>query len=181
MTRQHMLDKHCVRCPQKDKPSPYLKSKLHYVFGQQHWITADSWKSAAILDIGCGCGRNIDFLKGKGCHNILGFDMVGDYGCAVDLDERAMPLFENTADIVLANYIFMFLKRATRYRILKSINLAAKAECTMVVELYPALDSHTPSKESMLKLQAELESWLTKRGWVLLHKVQAKFIAKKVG
>jgi len=176
MTRQHMNDKWCVRCNRKD-PTPYLKKNVHLFVEDRCNETCrfGDWQGLHVLDIGCGNGRNMDAMKRIGFRHIVGFDMAGDVGHAFTLGQKPLPIFENTVDIVLANYVFMFLSSDERKQLISDIQKAACPDCTIMVELYPAKDSEAPTESTMVKLQKEVFDQL---GWSKIRYSKGRFIAR---
>jgi SAM-dependent methyltransferase len=173
MSKQHLNDKHCIRCGRTD-PTPYLR---------RHWKkllpyngAGEPIKSAAIVDIGCGNGRNSKFLKTEGYKNGVAFDMVNDYGFKITLGRDNFPLFAGGVDVVLANYVFMFLSVKERAHLIKEIKRIAKTGCRIIVELYPAKDSFAVNDAECELLKLELIKQL---GWNLERESTHRFIARK--
>jgi len=166
MTRKYLNDRWCVRCNRLG-PTPYLKT---------HWkklVPED--KDSCIVDIGCGNGRNATFLKGQGYKNVKAFDMANDYGVKLVLGAEPFPIPDKSADVILANYVFMFLDKKERSQAIREIKRVAKPGCTIMVELYPAKDSHAKSEAATAKLQKQL---LKALGWDALRFSKNRFIAK---
>ena len=165
-----MNDRWCVRCGKEDG-TPYLKN---------HWEKLFKFtppQLANVVDIGCGNGRNSEFVKSKGVKNIVSLDMAGDYGCKCVFDNSPLPLFSNTVDTVLANYSLMFLSRKERKRVVKDIKKSATKHCAIMVELYPAKDSHCKNEDEMVKVQKEIFDNL---GWEKVLYSKGRFIARKI-
>ena len=110
----------------------------------------------AVLDIGCGNGRNTRYMRSLGCTNIVAFDMAGDVGHPFTLGKRPLPLFKASVDVILANYVLMFLSKDERTQVIRDIQRVARLDCRIVVELYPAKDSFTPTRDAVSKLLHEL-------------------------
>jgi chemotaxis methyl-accepting protein methylase len=69
---------------------------------------------------------------------VTSVDMVEDFGEKVVLGVDPLP--EEKYDIILANYILMFLNKKERKKVLRGINANSKPGTLLMVELYPAKD-----------------------------------------
>lgn len=173
MSRKYLNNKWCVRCSRKE-PTPYLKQHYKKLCRR----CAISNVSPAIVDIGCGNGRNSEFMRKTVYDNVLSLDMVADYsrGFSCNMGQKRLPLLNNTVNIVLANYIFMFLNEREWHNVIREIKRAADPNrCAIMVELYPAKDSYTPDIKSVLKLQVELFAYLN---WDKVLYSKGRFIAE---
>ena len=126
-------------------PTPYLKKSLKFIEGK---------KRGAVVDIGCGNGRNTLFLRQEGFKNITPLDMKPDFGISITLGKDTFPV--ETADIILANYVLMFLSPEERKQIYKEIRRISNQGCILIYELYPAKDSYCLTKEDMIALGEEI-------------------------
>jgi SAM-dependent methyltransferase len=162
MSRKYLNDKYCVRCGRKT-PTPYLKQNYKH-FGKGKGF---------VVDLGCGNGRNSRFMKKRG-HRVVSLDMVDDYGKEATLGKQPLPVTRR-ADIILCNYLMMFLSKKERRQLIKDIKRISAPDCTIMVELYPAKDSFAKTKEDMLVLQKEIFDAL---GWEKIRYSQGRFIAK---
>jgi len=173
MTRQYMNDRWCVRCG-RESPTPYVRD--NYKKLQDDWLQHTKFSNAAVLDLGCGNGRNINFLHTQGMKNLVAFDHVDDFGHPFTLGQKPLPMFNRSVDLILANYVFMFLNKKERKQVYKDIRRIANNRCVIMIELYPALDSEVPTEETMLKLQKEIFDAL---GWEKLRYSKGRFIAQR--
>jgi hypothetical protein len=163
MSRKYLNGKWCVRCGKKT-PTPYL---------EKNWELLGHEKGT-IVDIGCGNGRNTVFMQNKG-FACTPLDMADDFGNTISLGKEKFPLDGKSIDIFLANYVLMFLSKKERNQVASEIKRTAKDGSTIMVELYPALDSNAPSEEKMVKLQKE---FFDKLGCTKIRYSKGKFIAR---
>lgn len=160
-----MNDRWCVRCG-RTVPCPYLKNNI------KHLPKAEG--NPLIVDIGCGNGRNSEYLKSIGYDNVHSFDMVGDYGTKITLGKEIIPVMVGSTSVILSNYVLMFLSDRERDHVIQEIKRIAKRGCVVMVELYPAKDSKFDTKEKIIKLQKEVFDSL---GWKKIKYSQERFIA----
>lgn len=128
MSRKYLNNKWCARCNRKE-PTPYLKKNTKLLP-----------KSGRVLDIGCGNGRNSEYMKSLG-YTVDSIDMVDDYGFKLVLGKDKLPR-RYKYDIILANYVLMFLDFDEHQQVLDEILRAAKVKSAIVIEMYPAKDAY---------------------------------------
>lgn len=165
MSRKYLNDKYCVRCG-RHTPTPYLKKNYKLLAGNDKKIC---------VDIGCGNGRNSDFMKKKG-YKVVSFDMVNDYGKKATLGKDKLLVKDHSVNVILCNYLLMFLNKKERSQLLKEIKRIAARHCKIMVELYPAKDSEAKTKQEMLDMQEEIFDNLK---WTKIRYSQGRFIAEK--
>ena len=165
MSRKYVNNRWCVRCGRSD-PTPYLRKNVD--------LLLDGRKVCTVVDVGCGNCRNSRFMAKKDCL-VCSLDMVDDDNPMI-LGKDRFPLQDNSIDIVLANYIFMFLDKAEREQVLSEIKRVAGPECVIMVEMYAAKDSHATTKEDCLAMQKDIFDSL---GWEKVRYSQERFIARK--
>jgi len=127
MTRKYLNERWCVRCGKKT-PTPYLL-KVSKLFP----------KKGRVLDMGCGNGRNTRFMEGLG-YRVTPVDMVGDFGKCFVLGHDPIP--KGPYNIILANYVLMFLNERERVQVTRQIQKVAARTCIIVIEMYHAKDAH---------------------------------------
>jgi len=172
MSRKYLNDRWCVRCG-KTCPNPYLIKNLK----QSGIESCDKCKSI-VLDIGCGNGRNSKYMQSLGFENIISLDMAGDFGIKCILGVDKMPIADDSINIILCNYLLMFLSDRERINVIKEIKRISSSGCIILVELYPAKDSYAKTKEEMMEM---LDDIFHSLGWDKIKYARAgcKFIAKK--
>ena len=78
MSRKYLNDKWCVGCGSTE-PTPYLRKNIE-LFPEE----------GSALDIGCGNGRNSEYLRNLG-YKVDSIDMVDDYGTQIILGKDNLP------------------------------------------------------------------------------------------
>lgn len=157
MTRKYLNDRWCVRCG-RDMPTPYLVANLKHLpeFGR-------------VLDIGCGNGRNSQYLKSLG-YEVDSIDMAGDFGIKTILGHDDLP--NNKYDVILANYVLMFLNSEERAKVMNDILDRAAKNCVLMIEMYAAKDAHPFDFN-------EIMSFFLKNGWMKVRKSKERCILRK--
>ena len=87
-------------------------------------------------DLGCGNGRNSRYLLSLG-FDVMPFDLKPDYGMVLDLERRQLPLFNDSVNIVLLQYIMMFLTPDTREWLVQRVLGSLVFPSMLVVEVMP--------------------------------------------
>lgn len=158
VSRKYLNGRWCARCSKKD-PTPYLRKNAK-LFP----------KEGNVLDIGCGNGRNSIFMKSLG-YTVDSIDMATDYGSKIILGVDKLPR-RRKYDVILANYVLMFLNEKERSQVLNEICEVAKKTSMLMIELYPAKDAHEYSLNAIVKR-------LEKRGWTKMRKSVDRCILKR--
>ena len=169
MSRELLNNKYCVRCGKKD-PTPYLK-KYSYMFQE-----GDGWESRKVVDIGCGNGRNSEYMKKLGFTDVTPVDMKPDYGVAITLGKDPLPAEDKKANIILANYVFMFLNKKELNQVLDQIKRIAADDCILMFELYAAKDSSCKDMDALVKYRDHVAKRL---GWDKIRYAKEHCILKK--
>lgn len=172
MSRKYLNDRYCVRCSRKTV-CPYLRKNYDKI------INFFDNKKISVLDIGCGNGRNSNFMLGKG-HEVVSLDMVSDYGQRCVLGQDSLPVNDSSVDFILCNYLMMFLDKNESSQVLSEMVRVSSKKCVVMVELYPAKDSYAKSEKEMLDMQKNIYSYFEKRGWSKYRYSKGRFIAKKL-
>lgn len=171
MSRKYLNERWCVRCGRKT-PSPYLKKNVKLLNGK------------TVLDIGCGNGRNSEFMVSLG-YDVTGIDMTADIDCKVRckpiaLGEERIPMDDGSVDIVLANYIFMFLSKNEIEETIKEIHRLTHDGSFLMIELYPAKDSfYSTQKHCDDLLECLYIEFWDQNGWEVVRKSKNRMILKK--
>jgi len=180
MTLKYLNERYCARC-HRDKATPYLRDNIKILkepTGRgQHGNTL-AYHTKMVLDLGCGNMRNTNFMRKQGFDYVMPMDMApGEDGLDVILGKDAIPCVPGSADIILANYIFMFLNQNERKQLCREINLVAAPGCTLVMELYASKHSFAKTVEETEKMKKQLMRKF--KGWELLRSPKERFIMRK--
>ena len=158
MSREYLNGRWCVRCGKCD-PTPYLKKN-----------TKLFPTSGLVLDIGCGNGRNSTYMRELG-YEVDSLDMAGDFGIQMVLGVDPFP--EKKYDVILANYILMFLNKDERKKVFEQILECSKKDTVLMVEMYPAKDAYDYILE-------EIVAYFEFHGWKKLRRSKERFIMEKL-
>jgi len=157
MSRKYLNGRWCVRCGRTD-PTPYLRKNTKLFPG-----------GGNVLDIGCGNGRNSKYMTQLG-YKVDSIDMVGDFGIKCELGKDPLP--NKKYNIVLANYILMFLDKVTRTKVMKEINEKTDKDSILMIEMYPAKDAYSYNFDNMVY-------YFIHKGWSKVRKSKDKCVLKK--
>jgi ubiquinone/menaquinone biosynthesis C-methylase UbiE len=177
MSRKYVNDRWCVRCG-KTKPTPYLRQKVSLL------QTDIGWQDSRVIDIGCGNGRNLKFMQEIGFKHLIGIDMAvptleGICLHKTTLGVEPLPLSSHTVDVILANYILMFLSEQELSQTLSEITRIASPKCWLITEMYPAKDSYCKTELESETLLYKIRDNLIKAGWRTNHSVKQRLIMRK--
>ena len=153
MTRKYVNDRWCARCGKKGA-TPFVREML---LKHGNFFTNKS----TMVDIGCGNGRNSEYFR-QMYNTVDSLDMVADYqhGTEFKLGKEEFP--QPIYDVVLANYIFMFLNKRERAQVKRQIQSSTDKDSIMLIEMYAAKDAHP------YDFKAEFVEYFKKRGWEAL-------------
>jgi len=163
MSRKYINEKWCVRCGKKT-PTPYLQKNVSLL----------KTEGKEVVDVGCGNGRNTIFMREQG-FNVTPLDMCNNFGEDMILGKDSFPLEDNSVDIILSNYVMMFLSPEERDQVIGEMKRVAKFGCMIMLELYAAKDSFAVNKEELIAMQQEI---FDKLDCAKVRYSQGKFIAE---
>lgn len=152
------------------RPTPYLRKNWEI------FRAGPSWSSQKVIDLGCGGGRNSEFLKAMGFEDIISLDWSGDYGQMWQASDR-IPAEDRSARIIISNYFLMFLEEAVLEKVLKEITRVAGSSCFLMVELYNAKTSYYPTAEECEQLLCKIMNSF--KSWRRIHAGRVRFILQK--
>jgi hypothetical protein len=130
-------------------------------------------KTAKAMDLGCGNGRNTRFLKAKGLEATDVDAEHQDPRRRVVLGKDRLPTEDHTVDLMLLNYVTMFLGEQALEHLALEIGRTARKGCLLVTETYPARtslckdDRDCETRTTMLRRML-----LTRQDWQVLHKAK---------
>jgi SAM-dependent methyltransferase len=163
-----MEDRKSVRL-NSSHPSPYLRDNVDLLLGTNNRMHS----GLDVIDIGCGNGRNSEYMKGLGC-NVLPLDMKDDYGIRCVFGKDMLPAPDNSYDIVLMNYILMFLDMKEMWHLLSEVNRVSRVGGRAMVEMYAAKNSMTPTDASVFERMPMIKEML---GWKIVREERMRFVA----
>jgi trimethylamine:corrinoid methyltransferase-like protein len=168
-----MKDRKVVRMGGAKQATPYLRKYISTLLNRR----ASSLLGA--VDLGCGNGRNTRYLMSHGIVDVRSFDMEDDFGEKLLLGHDKIPVEDETVDIILANYIFMFLTDGECLQLMEEMSRVARKGCRVMVELEIVKQSLTSTKESAVGLKTMLQSTMERLGFSVIHSTMYRFIAEK--
>lgn len=144
--------------------TPYLRAVMPEVLG----LLGDKY-IVPVVDLGAGSGRNMEYVA----HQVgdkaamFGFDLKPSHPDVkpLHLGVDDIPIVDKCADIVLCNYLLMFLDWEERSKLYIEIDRISSPGCSMVIELYPAKSGHFPDSESLIILANEVRQFFESKGW----------------
>lgn len=154
------------------KPSPFLKSQQQLLAEMVVNLTK-AGRIPKAVDIGCGNGRNSDYVKGLGFET-LSFDRRPDYGYPIDLETQDLPVFTSTVNLVLVQYVLMFIHPEKLPRVLDKIFSICDTPAYILVEVFNAKDSHFSSLKVLEFLMNHLADMVVKDSGFKVYK-RAKY------
>ena len=122
-----------------DQPTPFLRSIEPFLVRLCRLARAQNQPLyiPRAIDVGCGNCRNTQLLASLG-FEVLSFDQDPDHcGHIIDLEKHDLPVFPDTVNVVLLQYVLMFLTEKTRERLLMQCLDACSYPSLVVVELQP--------------------------------------------
>lgn len=173
MSKKLIDGKVSVRCG-KQTPTPYLRARYAKLLAPGLLM-----RDAIVADLGCGDGRNSKFLI-----NALGipmrlhaFDINDDYGTKLILGKEKLPINDGTVDIILAQYVLMFLTPVELKQMLGEMYRIASRDCRILIELYESQLSYTRDSQAIAALKSKiLDYFLGGNIWRLMGATKTRFV-----
>lgn len=181
-----------VRCT-THKPSPYLKKHWKNMLlsvrpdlALSHNDTDNYVRellhdaNVKIVDLGGGNGRNSIFLQDTGFRHCTLLDKVGDYGIQWDIEKQSrLPFIDGFADIVLVNYVLMFLSNMSSVEnAVDDIKRITKpGGCAMVEVQW--VTTHACLARTREQAERFIQTLLGLFGWDTVNQSQYRFIVQK--
>ncbi len=145
-------------------PSPYLVSSMKYFP-----------KQGSVLDLGCGNGRNSEYMIKAGYNRVQSIDTAPGYDKRINIDISSILWSVRPFDIILANYVFMLLKPNEYLRTVNNINkFFSKPGTILLAELYKAKHAKTWGTKLMMEK-------FTKKDWIVIKESKYRFLLKRGG
>jgi SAM-dependent methyltransferase len=161
-----------------NRASPFLRSVLPILTG----VAFEKSKNTisyrpTVLDLGCGSGRNGKFLEEAG-FEVLSFDRCPDHGHALDLSkEESLPVFTASVDVVLFQFVAMFLENDALFKTLHEIHRVAAPGCLAVMEVAAVKNCLTPTAAKARELCDCMSGIMSAFGWEIRRKSGMHFLA----
>lgn len=159
-----------VRC-HSDQPTPYLRDNVKKILNKLAPFLNKKEPPVAI-DFGAGNGRNLEFLEfhGKVCNiDCSGFDLKDDHRLVIrhNVGKYKTPMPDGCVDILLCQYVLMFLEKVEREFLMTEINRVAAPGALLLVELFPAKSGRFPCGKSIMMLITEVKNFFKSQGWII--------------
>ena len=124
--------------PAANKPSPWLR----FVFQKMREDGFDP-RRKWFVDLGAGNGRNAAWLWDQGLNGVAVDPAPGgaDVACW-DGQSHLRQVQAHSCDIILLQYVLMFVPPARRMPIAHCINRLARFNCVLLLEAYAAKNQH---------------------------------------
>lgn len=105
-------------------------------------------------------------------YDVTPVDMVDGYGVEMTLGVDSLP--DGPYDVILANYVLMFLNAPELTQVLNEVERVCKVGTVFVVEMYPA-------KEAFDYDTAKLVGSLERHEWKKIRQSKDRFVVVKCG
>lgn len=168
-----MASNKVVRCG-GNKASPYLNQ----VMSRLNWMKDWHGQSLHCLDVGCGRGRN-SILMVKHGFEVVSLDLKPDYGMQWDLTQGRLPVFSSSIDVILMQYVLMFIPKDAMMGIIDNACKALRPMGCVIVEFYPAKESFYPTKEKIQEVHKAVADRFVDNGLLIYMEEPRRFIASK--
>jgi len=148
-----------VRCRAK-QASPFLRRCCAAL----HALPVNS----LVVDVGAGGGRNMDYVKAQAPDaTVVGLDARSDRPDIVQMEltpYSTLPFADGAVNMVLCQFLLMFLDRSTRTRLALEIMRVAAPNAVIMLEVFPAKTSLTPSGLSAARVLRDFVRILVSQG-----------------
>lgn len=163
-----------VRCG-GNKASPYLTQ----VMSRLNWMKGWHGKDLRCLDVGCGRGRNSILMKNHE-FEVVSLDLKPDYGMQWDLNQGCLPVFSSSIDVILLQYVLMFIPKDAMMGIIDASCEALKPMGCAIIEFYPAKESFYPTQAKAQEACREAVNRVTLKHGLFIYFVEPlRFVASK--
>jgi len=115
------------------------------------------------LDLGCGGGRQSEYLKGLG-FDVLAFDRKPDYGHQLELGVGPLPVYSGVSNVIVLSYVLMFLELPELNNVVNEVFRVAARDCVIIVELASVKNGLYHGLE-LRRLLTDFERLAVKRGF----------------
>jgi len=159
-----------------NRASPFLRSVLLDISRGLDLARIVYQRKPTAIDLGCGFGRNSRYLRDNCWVEVLSFDRCPDYGICLELGGE-LPVFTGCVDLVLFQFVAMFLGGMALEKTLLEIHRVAAPGCLAVMEVAAVKNCLTPTVAKARELCDCMSGIMSAFGWEIRRKSGMHFLA----
>lgn len=157
-------------------PSPYLRKIRPFLDGIGSFCRKHKEHAPRAVDLGCGNGRNSRLMAEAG-YEVMSFDRVPDHGHALELGKDDIPLFGGTVNVVLLQFVLMFLGEKEIDKVIRQSFELCESPGAIVVELCPVKTGLFPEPKQLDAIQSRIiKAAKEDRGWWAYKPLRHHFV-----
>jgi hypothetical protein len=149
------------------EPTPFLKGLADDVGRLRAAARRIHSRPPRAIDVGAGNMRNVEWLRANDW-DVLPFDLKPEPGCwPLDLESHGLPVFVGAAELVLCQYLLMFLSDAAIRRLIPQL-FAACGPTGMVVVETQAVKTGRLDGDGLARVMDSIDGTAVRLGFVRL-------------